>query len=158
MNASLQGILARALTDVPASTSRPLVVLPALVGPVALAGGVLIVLVTLLRTRRHHIDQSWLPLMASALLASPLGWLYYIWWVLPGGRPSRLLLESPLLWVPMIVTVASEPSGWWTATLGSIYFWGLFTLWFRRIYVAERVETVGRAVSGPAAGVQCVSS
>ena len=139
MNASLHGILGRAMTTAPADLSRPLP-LPALAGLIAIAGSVVIVIVTLVRTRRQHIDRSWLPLMASALLASPLGWLYYIWWVLPGGRPSRLLLESPLLWIPMIVTVASEPSGWRTVTLGSIYFWGLLILWVRRISVAERVR------------------
>jgi alpha-1,2-mannosyltransferase len=133
MNASLQGILVRALTDSPSSPTTPLVTLPALAAPLVLGGSVVIVVITLLRTRRQHIDQSWMPLMASALLASPLGWLYYIWWVLPGPRPSRLLLESPLLWIPMIVTAASEPGGWWAVTLGSVYFWGLFTLWLTRI-------------------------
>ena len=71
--------------------------------------------------------------MVSALLASPLGWLYYIWWILPGTRPSRLLLESPLLWMPMAVTIMLKPSGWVALTLGSVYFWGLFILWIRRM-------------------------
>jgi hypothetical protein len=122
MNASLQGILAR--TTAPRS--------------LALTGSALIVIITLVRTRRQQIDESWLPLMVSALLASPLGWLYYIWWILPGVRPSRLLLESPLLWIPMAITIAGEPSAWRTLTLGSIYFWGLSMLWLARIVTAER--------------------
>ena len=127
MNASLPGIVSRVITSAPAGSSGPLA------ASLALVGGATIVIITLLRTRRQPIDRSWLPLMASALLASPLGWLYYLWWMLPGGRPSRLLLESPLLWIPMIVTVTSEPSAWRTATLGSVYFWGLFMLWVRRV-------------------------
>lgn len=140
MNASLEGLLARTMSKSVFASSPPLVDLPALVGPLALAGGALIVGVTLLHTRRQHVDQSWLPLMSSALLASPLGWLYYIWWVLPGNRPSRLLLESPLLWVPMVITVAIAPSRLRTLTLGSIYFWGLFTLWIRWVLRSYRTS------------------
>ena len=132
MNASLQGFLARTLTW-PGPPSVPLAVAPALVGPLAAAGGALIIVVTLVRTRRWTIDRSWLPLMVSALLASPLGWLYYIWWIVPGTRPSKLLLESPLLWMPMAVTIMLKPSGWVALTLGSVYFWGLFILWIRRM-------------------------
>jgi alpha-1,2-mannosyltransferase len=132
MNASLHAILARATTSSPASSS-PIVAIPQFAAPLAIGGSLVIVIVTLLRTRRQHIDQSWLPLMASAFLASPLGWLYYIWWVLPGTRPSRLLFESPLLWVPWAVMSMLQPAGWVTLTLGSVYFWGLFGLWLNRM-------------------------
>jgi hypothetical protein len=134
MNASLQGMLTRVLT-MPVKTAEPLVVYPDLVRPLALLGGAAIVAITLLRTRQPDIDRSWTPLMVSALLASPLGWLYYIWWVVPGTKPSRLLLEAPLLWVPMGFPLALAPNGWLTLTLGSVYFWGLFSLWFSRVYV-----------------------
>jgi glycosyl transferase family 87 len=132
MNASLHAILARALTSSPVSSS-PIVTIPQLAAPLAIGGSLVIVIVTLLRTRRQHIDQSWLPLMASAFLASPLGWLYYFWWILPGTRPSRLLFESPLLWIPWAVLFLGQPNGWLTVTVGSLYFWGLFVLWLRRV-------------------------
>jgi alpha-1,2-mannosyltransferase len=130
MNASLQGILART------TVARSL----------ALTGSAAIVLITLARTRRQPIDESWQPLMASALLASPLGWLYYIWWLLPGVKPSRLLFETPLLWIPIAIAAGGEPSGWRTLTLGSIYFWGLFMLWVTRIVTAERSVPVRAAL------------
>jgi hypothetical protein len=139
MNASLQGLLARTLTAAPGSNS-PLLVAPGFVAPLAFLGGGLIVLVTLARTRRWTIEQSWTPLMVAALLASPLGWLYYIWWILPGTRPSRLLFESPLLWIPWAVLFLGQPNGWLTLTLGSLYFWGLFVVWLRRV-VFERNES-----------------
>jgi hypothetical protein len=134
MNASLQGMLTRVLT-MPVKTAEPLVVYPDLVRPLTLLGGTAIVAITLLRTRQQDVDHSWTPLMVSALLASPLGWLYYIWWVVPGTKPSRLLVEAPLLWVPMVFPLALAPNGWLTLTLGSVYFWGLFSLWFSRMYV-----------------------
>ena len=106
MNASLEGWLARLFNG----TGRQLVTLPPLVAPLALIGQLLVIVVTLLRTRTRTIDESWLPLMAASLLASPLGWLYYIWWVLPGSRPARLLFESPMLWLPLIVTSCFKPN------------------------------------------------
>ena len=48
---------------------------PQWVTPLALLGGAIILLVTLWKTRERDIEDSWTPLMASALLASPLGWL-----------------------------------------------------------------------------------
>jgi hypothetical protein len=151
MNAALQGLLTRALSK-PIAISDPLVFAPSLVGPLSTIGGALIVLITLGRTRRQHIDQAWLPLMVSALLASPLGWLYYIWWVLPGVRPLQLLREAPLLWVPMVFPLSLWPSNWLGLTLGSIYFWGLFSLWLNRMCfdparVAESEPAAGRSLA-----------
>jgi hypothetical protein len=140
MNAALQGLLARALSK-PVPVSDPLIFAPDLVSPLAAAGGAAIVLVTLLRMRRAHIDQAWQPLMVAALLASPLGWLYYIWWILPGTRPLRLLREAPLLWVPMVFPMRLAPSDWLGLTLGSVYFWGLFSLWLNLVcFEPEPVE------------------
>jgi alpha-1,2-mannosyltransferase len=132
MNAALHGLLARAFSK-PIPSSVPIVDLPQIVGPLAALGGAVIVLLTLVRTRDQHIDRAWLPLMTSALLASPLGWLYYIWWVLPGTRPTRLLRESPLLWMPMVFPAMLAPSPLLGLTLGSVYFWALFSLWLNRI-------------------------
>jgi len=151
MNASLQGLLARALSK-PVVISDPLAFAPELVSPLATAGGALIVLVTILRTRRLPIDEAWEPLMLSALLASPLGWVYYIWWILPGTRPLRLLREAPLLWVPLVFPLRLFPSTWLGLTLGSVYFWGLFSLWLNRVcfdpaYVPHSPATAQRSVA-----------
>jgi hypothetical protein len=151
MNASVQGVLARALAmSTPSST--PLIQAPALVAPLAGLAGALIVLATLVHTRRRAIDEAWLPLLTSALLASPLGWIYYIWWVLPAARPSRLLLESPLLWMPMGLTILFPAAPWQTITFGSIYFWGLFVLWLNRVWFARVARGLAPAYS--AVGLQ----
>jgi alpha-1,2-mannosyltransferase len=148
MNASLQGLLARAMTET-AYTWVPLIDAPQLVAPLAAAGGALVVIATLLRTRRQSLDTAWPVLMSGALLASPLGWLYYIWWVVPGTRPSRLLFEAPLLWMPMAITVAVQPGPWVTLTFGSVYFWGLFLFWLNRVALAPARLGV-RLAWGPA--------
>jgi alpha-1,2-mannosyltransferase len=124
MNASLEGWLARLFND----TGRQLVALPPLVAPLALVGQLLIIIVTTLRTRTWTIDESWSTLMAASLLASPLGWIYYVWWILPGSRPGRWLFQAPMLWLPLIF-VAFNPNRFVTATLGSFYFWGLLSVW-----------------------------
>jgi hypothetical protein len=67
--------------------------------------------------------------MASALLASPLGWLYYAWWMLPGVKPSRLLVRAPLLWIPMTFLTRGQPSPWATVTYASVFNWGLLMAW-----------------------------
>jgi alpha-1,2-mannosyltransferase len=133
MNAALQGVLVRALSK-PIPSSDPLIEAPELVGPLAALGGALFVLITLYRTRNEPVDRAWLPLMVSSLLASPLGWVYYIWWILPGNKPSHLLRESPLLWMPMVFPVILSPSPWLGLTLGSVYFWALLSLWLNRMY------------------------
>ena len=131
MNASLQGLLSRAFSA-PASTSLPFENAPLLITLLGAAAAAVIVAATLRRTRSQHLDDAWLPLVTSSLLASPLGWIYYVWWILPGARPSRLLFEAPLLWIPMVATTY-RPNVWVTMTLGSVYFWGLFGLWARRM-------------------------
>ena len=83
MNASLQGMIARTVAPAGAVTSAA----PSWVAPLAVSLDVMLVAAALVRTRGRTIDESWTLLMATALLASPLGWIYYIWWVVPGVRP-----------------------------------------------------------------------
>ena len=81
--------------------------------------------------------------MAASLLASPLGWIYYVWWVLPGSRPARLLFQSPMLWLPLMY-VAFSPNRFVTATLGSFYFWGLFGVWLNGLRKSPTTENTER--------------
>jgi hypothetical protein len=140
MNASVRGILARTLTD-SRSAGQPLASMPALVTPLFLLAAASILALTLARTKNRSVDDSWPALMAAGLLASPLGWLYYIWWVLPGTRPSKLLLESPLLWVPMVCVLWGQPNPVATLTIGSVFFWGLLVAWLR--FLGYRIARVG---------------
>ena len=125
MNASLQGMIARTVAPAGAVTSAA----PSWVAPLAVSVDVMLVAAALVRTRGRTIEESWTLLMATALLASPLGWIYYIWWVVPGVRPVRLLFRSPLLWVPYAFVTVQPPNRLIAATLASMYFWGLFLLW-----------------------------
>ena len=73
----------------------------------------------------------WLAAPNRMTLASPLGWIYYFWWILPVRRPLRLLVQSPLLWLPLGFTVGAGGlvSRWAAVTAESIYSWGLLLLW-----------------------------
>ena len=73
---------------------------PPWVSVAALALAAAIVIATIARTRRVGVEKSWPLLVTAALLASPLGWIYYMWWILAGTRPMDLLMMSPLLSVP----------------------------------------------------------
>jgi hypothetical protein len=125
MNASLEGCIARALTPI----GIPTTTLPAGVSTLALIGGAIIVAVTLLRLRDRTVDESWPALVAASLMASPLGWVYYAWWMLPGTRPWRVLLRAPMLWIPLAYVAVMPANRLQAATLGSAYFWGLATFW-----------------------------
>jgi len=140
MNASLRGILARSL-NASGSAGAPVLNAPGAITPAFLAGAVLILAVTFRRTHRRPIDDSWPALMAASLLASPLGWLYYIWWMLPGVKPSRLLLQSPMLWIPMVCVLWGQPSPLATISIGSVFFWGLFVAWVH--FVGNGIRRVG---------------
>ena len=80
------------------------------------------------------------------LLLSPLGWVYYFWFLLP---PLLALLISGdgldgrarrLVWIGLAATFVPSPIPWlsfmtgaMTSTLGSIYAWGLLLLWLGAI-------------------------
>ncbi len=139
-NASIRGLIDRSLTK-NFTGAPPLLDAPGFARLLYLVSAVAIVVVTLIRTRDRDVDGSWPALVASALLASPLGWVYYLWWMLPGTRPSRVLLMSPLLWVPFAYITIGQPAGWATATIGSVYAWGLLLAWSR--LAGNRVLGVG---------------
>jgi alpha-1,2-mannosyltransferase len=139
MNASFQGFMARSLS----SPYDDLAVEPSYVIPLALAGGALILVVTLWQTRARTIEESWTPLMAAALLASPLGWLYYGCWLLPGRRPFRLLFQAPMLWVPVLYL--KLPNSYFvSATYHSRYFWGFALVWFVTLFGATASQLAAR--------------
>jgi len=121
INASLAGLISRA--------QLPLVLSAIL--------AVAVVLGTVVAARHGDVDRAWLLGITGALLASPVGWIYYF----------------PLLAGPLIVMAAQKRLPGWTwylwpllafppfardvfqsfrpvgATLGSIYAWGLIGLW-----------------------------
>jgi alpha-1,2-mannosyltransferase len=113
MNASLEGWAARG-GGVPAL--------------VVLAAAGLVLLVAIAAARNRPVDDAWPLLLAVAVLVSPLGWIYYLWWIFPGRRPYRVLLSAPLLWVPWAYIPANPSSPLVSLTIGSVYFWGVVML------------------------------
>jgi len=126
MNASLLGIVTRALTVTPYHV--PLAVAPWLVPPIWLAATSLIVVLLVRRLRHASIDEGWGLLAMAALLVSPLGWTYYLWWILPGLRHMTSRVSSALLLLPLSLVGLSafaQPSPWLSFVVGSAYGWAL---------------------------------
>lgn len=79
------------------------------------------------------VDRGWALLLATALLVNPLGWIYYLWWLIPLliGRPIGVVgvVGFGLLTIAPWSLFAGQPSVLLTATLASSYFWGLLCVW-----------------------------
>ncbi|HEX6211071.1 MAG TPA: glycosyltransferase family 87 protein [Methylomirabilota bacterium] len=153
MNASWEGLVSRLLAG--SARVAPLVPGPAIVKPLALAGGAAICAATLWAARQsdgtvRRRDLALLALFAGAILASPLGWVYYLplaWgpalaWLQVGAADTdkvsghsgswthaALLAGLALLYVPQEIASAAQPSSLATVTLASAYFWGTALLW-----------------------------
>ena len=140
VNASAWAPWARAFRPSPsfAHVLEPtLAVLPALVS----AG--LVALVTGWRLRRPvDVDAAWAILWAAALLISPLGWTYYVWWAAgPFGvivlrcwreQPHRrwqLLAIAACFWLPLNALTIGQPSVLASFFLGSLFTWAMIAFW-----------------------------
>ena len=130
MNASVAGWLARiALADDTTGTTPT----PTGFAAVALLLSVGIVVAAVARARHCGAERTWPLLVASALLASPLGWIYYVWWIVAVSRPMEILMMSPLLWVPWAYVPAHSANRFVAGTVGSVYFWGLLLVWVQQM-------------------------
>jgi hypothetical protein len=158
LNASLYGILSRALTKNPMFT--PMVVLdPGLVRLAWLALGIPAGLAALLRSLSDPLsegtDRAFAILLVSALLLSPLGWIYYFWlpvgpiaaiarewWMdrsekkIDGGStaigsPSWYLFLASMVGmvIPAFFSLTLQPSALATVLIASIHFWSLVLVW-----------------------------
>ena len=146
MNASILGLLERAFSTTPWG-QHPLTDLPMAIRPLWIGAATVIALVSAARWRKwHDADRTFLITSAAMLLLSPLGWVYYFWFLLPpllallirgdglSGRARRLV------WIGLAATFVPNPVPWlsfmtgaMTSTLGSIYAWGLLLLWLGAI-------------------------
>jgi len=121
MNASLAGTASR----------LPVATPPALWTVV----GIALALFTIWRMRESSIAGAWMPLAAASLLASPLGWVYYGAWLLPGSAIGDWIDGIALGWCAPLLVVAlfgtSSAIGW--MTIGSCYGWTLIAIWYRAI-------------------------
>jgi hypothetical protein len=148
MNASWQGFVSRLVQGAP--TIAPVVSRPELVAPIALAGSVAIAAITLLSAARRERapDATVLLILLGAILASPLGWIYYLplaygpilGWMGAGRnwdgvrqldrRPLALLAVGiAFCYLPQELTHTGQPSPLASITIGSAYFWGVLAAW-----------------------------
>jgi hypothetical protein len=125
-NVSLHGALARIFSPNP--YFAPVLLRPHWVSSLWLIGAATVLAITLIRARPQKIEPVW---VWTALLISPLGWLYYGWWGLSTSiRPSQLLRRSPLLAVPVWLLAKGQPNPLLTVTLGCSYLWAVGLAWW----------------------------
>jgi alpha-1,2-mannosyltransferase len=145
MNASIQGLVSR--TFAPNPIFAPLVDAPGIVRPLTLAASAVIAAGTAaiaMRAGQHRsADTVFAVVTLAALLISPLGWMYYVWFLagpLVALWPSTAAHRSPMrdafialavpgLLLPLYMTTVAAHSGWTSLTLGSLYTWSLLALW-----------------------------
>lgn len=154
-NASFLGFLSRTFSESP--QFAPVLVLSS-VEPIWLLGIGFIALITLWAVKHDQsliaVDRSFALILVSALLISPLGWIYYLF--LPLGPCAALIVSwrqsilcfqsghrSPWKWAQLIAIGGSLPglflpyqlSDLWqpnpmaTLWLANCYFWTLLSLW-----------------------------
>ncbi len=160
MNASWPGYASRVLQG--GKGIEPAVLMPWLVRPLAVFGAAFVLAATLRATWRAADDRAWrewalLVLLLGAILASPLGWVYYLplayapmlgWMGAREGWAGLRRLSKPalaawvvavaLLYTPQEVANAGPPSPLATLTLASAYFYATATLWLTLIRARPR--------------------
>jgi hypothetical protein len=150
MNASWQGLVRRVWEG--GIDIAPVAHVQWLVAPLALAGSAAIAAVTLWVTRAAEAkpngrDRSFLVVFLGAILASPLGWVYYLpltfgafvgWlradrWAIVRKAAARwrvaVIAGLACLYVPQEVAASFKNNPVATATVASVYFWGVLLLW-----------------------------
>ena len=138
MNASFAGLVHRVWTTGAANAQW-----------LATIGGGVIALATLVGLRvqavsPRQVDVGMAVVLLGALLASPLGWAYYVplllgpllgWvgtlWRQGAGRRwwPTIVVAAGMLYVPDESIGAWHRIAWQAGTLGSLYFWALLLLW-----------------------------
>jgi hypothetical protein len=154
MNASLSGALARACG--PAGTFTPFASCAPWVGWVFLVILASLFAATAWVLSRPGVttDRAWAVALTAMLLLSPLGWVYYVWWLVPpvwyAGVPGPaavvgilLLLAPP--WANWLLGHSGPILG---ATVGSMYSYGLLAWWAGLFWRTWSERTVQRESHG----------
>jgi hypothetical protein len=151
LNASILGTVERAFGDrrAPVWDLAPLTSAAAVIVPLWLLASAIVLAVSLgsCRRRARHstseADAIFAVGLTTALLVSPVGWIYYgmwfagpvlalgmseQWWDFGSRRVLLVLFAIPLALAPGMLA-AGQPNGWLSVTIGSLYFWSLLSLW-----------------------------
>lgn len=163
MNGSLAGLLARTLAKNPLFTA--VVDAPGLVRVLAtgLSAGVVGATIWILARDRSDtaVDRAHVALLLAALVASPLGWFYYVWLTAgPGLALSRtfatrtslarnicLALALPGLVLPLAVVTLSRDTALGTLTFGSLFGWTTLLLWLAVLFDTRASQPAREAQS-----------
>jgi glycosyl transferase family 87 len=125
LNASFQGYVGRVMLEWPAQH-------------VATIGSALGVLATIWLARLRDPEVAWALLMTGALLWAPLGWVYYVWFLMPPIAalvverrlpPAAWLLAIPFVWPINASPIRITGTFLDAQVMLSIYFWGLLAFW-----------------------------
>jgi hypothetical protein len=147
MNASWQGVVARVFQG--GATMQPLVHAPGIVPALSVTGSAVICAASAwaayrAQTSAGGTDAAVLILLAGAILASPLGWVYYLplivpplagvlrtgWWhEMPPAWRVVAVVSTLALYVPPEQAAAGQPSAAATLTFACSYFYGLAPSW-----------------------------
>jgi alpha-1,2-mannosyltransferase len=112
--------------------------------------------------RSASVDQRWLITVCAALLLSPLGWIYYAFWLLPAAvavwndvahsRWKTVFVIGAATWFvpPEIVTLAGRSVGS-VVSAGSIYMWGLLAIGTATLAVSQQNSAAQRSSAQDAA-------
>ncbi len=165
MNASFAGLVHRVWTAGAANAQW-----------LATMGGGVIVVATLAGLRAQavgsrQVDVGMAVVLLGALLASPLGWAYYVplllgpllgWlgtlWHQRAGRRwwPTVVVAAGLLYVPDESIGAWHGIAWQAGTLGSLYFWALLLLWMTGLAWYNRSQpSPGLTGEGPVPFRRC---
>jgi hypothetical protein len=157
MNASWHGLVSRIFQG--GSSVQPLIDLPPAVAPLGAAGAVVFSAVTISVARQlsanpAHCDLAFLLLTSGALIASPLGWVYYMplllgpviavgctgmWRLLSTRELAAIGAAGSGLYVSLEQASSGQPSALLSITLASIYFWSAFAVWLGAVALSKRV-------------------
>jgi glycosyl transferase family 87 len=151
MNASILGLIERSFSRAqwPAT---PAIEHPWIVATFWLLLAVPVAIVALVRLGRLSPDRQFLVVTITALLVSPLGWIYYGWFLLPpfaaccksgelstSGRALLFFAVGTLGFLippPVPWTILSWRDVFSTVTFGSVYSWALIAFWFASISIS----------------------
>lgn len=156
MNGSVQSFFSRTFSPSPLFPGAFNV--PSIIVPLGAIGTVFVLVLTYLRLNRGSspaaIDHTFALLFVTALLVTPLGWVYY-WWLLAGPVVAIALARGIDRWViaaalpgllypPLFVSQYGALS-WVAPTIGSVYFWASLAFW---VFLVKDVRSRPAALRG----------